>query len=215
MSSTSIGVFLQIGDCFGFLSHIHAFTCSHLTLQPLDSHPLFLSEAMAALGAGEQLTTRAAEIRVRGRYLGLLEWVAFAALEKIRVEMLFGCHVIDVCGIFAPALCLGNESDRVCRAAAVKVGPNGKLLSAVKASGACHPDINHYVIGLEASGPGPSHEAGGAFSDCAHRCALRANWVLRATVRDGDCALDAMVSGLGVDRTSASRQCLRTRIADF
>ena len=141
--------------------------------------------------------------------------MAFAALEKIKVQMLMGEHAIDVCAIFAPALCHWDESGRVCRTAAVRVGPKGKLLSALKASGACYPDINHYVIGLGASGPGSSHEAGGAFSACAHRCALRANWVLRATVCDGDCALDAMVAGLGMERTKASRQCLRTRIADF
>ena len=170
---------------------------------------------MAALSARAQLAARSAEIRPQGVYLGLLEWMAFAALEKIKIEMLFGDNVMDVCGIFAPALRLGNESNRVCRTAAVRVGPKGRLLSAVKASGTCYPDINHYVIGQEASGPRSPKEAGGAFSPCAHRCALRANWVLRATVCDGDCALDAMVAGLGLERTEASRQGLRARIAFF
>ena len=53
---------------------------------------------MDALIAGAQLAARAAEIRGQGVYLGLLEWVAFAALEKTMVLMLFGSHVLDVCG---------------------------------------------------------------------------------------------------------------------
>ena len=141
--------------------------------------------------------------------------MALAALEKIGVEMLFGDYIIDVVDLFAPALRQGIDFGRVCRTAAVRVGPGGKLLSAVKASGACYPDINHYVIGQEASGPGSSKETGRQFSSCAHRCALRTGWVLRATVTDGDCALDAMVSSLGLERTQASRQGLRARIADF
>ena len=86
--------------------------------------------------------------------LGLLEWAAFAALEKVRVDMLFGQDVVDVCEMFAPALGLGDDCRPVCRTAAVRVGSKGQLLSALKANGACYPDINHYVIGQTASGPG-------------------------------------------------------------
>ena len=132
----------------------------------------------------------------------------------MKLEMLFGAHVLNVREIFAPALSHGKDSGRLCRTAAVRVGPKGQLLSAVQDSGACYPDINHYVIGREASGPGSSQDAGRHFSRCAHRCAHRANWVLRTTVTNGDCALDAMVASL-VERTAASRECLRTRIADF
>ena len=170
---------------------------------------------MAGLGDSAPLAARSAEIRTNGVYLGLLEWVAFAALDKIRVEMLFGDYIMDVVDIFAPALRQGIDFGRVCRTAAVRVGPGGKLLSAVKASGACYPDINHYVIGQKASGPGSSKEIGRQFSACAQRCALRTGWVLQATVTDGHCALDAMVFGIGLERTQASRQTLRARIADF
>ena len=82
-----------------------------------------------------QLATRVAQIRVSGTYLGLLEWVAFAALEKVRVEMLFGQDVVDVYEIFAPALGLGSDCRGVCRTAAVRVGSKGQLLSALKANG--------------------------------------------------------------------------------
>ena len=177
-----------------------------------------LSSDMAAPPASAvaaQIAARAEEMRKDGTYLGLLEWVAFAALEGMKVEMLFGDYVLDVREIFAPALRQRNDSGRVCRTAAVRVGPQGSLLSAVKANGACYPDINHYVIGLAASEPVSSVPAVRAFSSCAHKCALRVNWVLRPTVTDGDCALDAMVASLGVERTMASRQCLRQRIADF
>ena len=129
--------------------------------------------------------------------------------------MLFGDYVMSVREILAPSLCHGYDSGRVCRTAAVRVGQKGSLLSATKANGACYPDINHYVIGLAASAPVSSVPAVRAFSPCAHKCALRVNWVLRPTVTDGDCALDAMVASLGVERTKASRQCLRKRIADF
>ena len=104
--------------------------------------------------AEAQLAARVGQIRVNGTYLGLLEWVAFVALEKVRVEMLFGQDVVDVCEICAPALGLGSDCRRVCHNAAVRVGSKGQLLSALKANGARYPDINHYVIGQAASGPG-------------------------------------------------------------
>ena len=63
---------------------------------------------MEGLCASAQLSARSKEIRTNGVYLGLLEWVAFVALEKIRVEMLFGDYIMDVGEIFAPALCHGD-----------------------------------------------------------------------------------------------------------
>ena len=87
---------------------------------------------MAGLGDSAPLAARSAEIRTNGVYLGLLEWVALAALEKIGVEMLFGDYIMDVVDIFAPALHQVIDFGRVCRTAAVRVGPGGKLLSAVK-----------------------------------------------------------------------------------
>ena len=106
--------------------------------------------ATLASAVAAQIAARAEEIRKDGTYLGLLEWVAFAALEGMMIEMLFGDYVLNVREVFAPALRLRKDSGRVCRTAAVRVGPRGSLLSAVKASGACYPDINHYVIGLAA-----------------------------------------------------------------
>ena len=161
------------------------------------------------------LRARSAEIHDDGVYLGLLEWVVFSVLEMMTALMLFGEYVLNVGQVFAPALCPCLDSARVCRVAAVRVGPKGKLLSAVGASGACYPDINHYVIGQEASGPVDVSPPAGQVSVCAHRCALRANWILRDTVMQGDCAPDCMVHSLGLQRTEASRQCVRRRISDF
>ena len=99
------------------------------------------------------LVLRSAQVVEAGVYLGLLEWVAFSVNERMSVLMLFGENVLNVGHVFAPALSQGFDSARVCRVAAVRVGPQGKLLSAVGANGACYPNVNHYVIGQEASGP--------------------------------------------------------------
>ena len=78
----------------------------------------------AVVGAvAAQIASRAEEIRRDGVYLGLLEWIAFVALEGVRVEMLFGDYVMDIREVFAPALRLRGDSGRVCRIAAVRVGP--------------------------------------------------------------------------------------------
>ena len=47
-----------------------------------------VAPAVGAVAA--QIASRAKEIRTDGVYLGLLEWIAFVALEGVRVEMLFG-----------------------------------------------------------------------------------------------------------------------------
>ena len=87
-------------------------------------------------------------------------------------------------------------------------------MSAVQASGACYPNINHWPWGA-----GFGAKAGSSkscqFSPCGHGAAMRVSWTLKETVRDGDCALDTMLHGLQQEQTGASRQRLRQRIADF
>ena len=127
---------------------------------------------MADVSVTDRIALRAAEMRKGGVYLGLLEWVAFAAMEKVRVIMLFGDSPLDVLQVFAPAFCQGLDPNRVCRVVAVRVGRGGVLLSAVRRNGACFPDINHYVIGKVASQPLPALDARKDFSKCARCCAL-------------------------------------------
>ena len=136
-------------------------------------------------------------------------------LERMTVLILFGEYVLNVGLVFAPALCPCLDNARICRVVAVRVGPGGGLRSAVRENGSCYPDINHYVIGLEASGPVDVRASVGQMSSCAHKCALRVNWILREAVMQGDCALDCMAHSLGHERAQASRQCIRKRIADF
>ena len=42
------------------------------------------------------LRERIAEVRKPGRYLGFLEWVAWAVDRKRRVLMLYGSEVLDI-----------------------------------------------------------------------------------------------------------------------
>ena len=53
-------------------------------------------------------------------YLGLLERLAFVAMEGMRIEMMFGESVMDVCSVFATASRQGWDAGRVWRTAALR-----------------------------------------------------------------------------------------------
>ena len=140
------------------------------------------------------LSERIAEVRTPGQYLGFLEWVAWAVARKRRVYMRYGGQVWDIVSLFAPALQpIAYEGE--CRVAAARVQTFGEPLAA-------GPDVvpNHFLIGVasgsvrdEASRVHPCTSARGA--------ALRAGWLLKGTVAQGDCGVDVMAYHLGLERT--------------
>ena len=84
------------------------------------------------------------------------------------------------------------------------------------------PILNHFVIGV-ASGRAAASDVepavvGAAVVDsasCAKRAALRAGWILKTTVSDGDCGPDVMAYHLGLPRNIETWAGLREAIADF
>ena len=165
------------------------------------------------------ILTRAAEVRQPGEYLGFLEWVAWGVLSRRRVFMLFGSHVCDVIEVFAPEV-LPIAFEGVCRVAAVVYADGGALLAAGFGAHA-GSFANHFVIAV-ASAESPAEIAAEGFApavahlpSCARRAALRAGWLLRGTVAQGDCGVDAMAYSLRRERTPATWAELREAIAEF
>jgi len=158
------------------------------------------------------ITRRVREVRKPASYLGFLEWVAWGALYKRQVLMLFGNQEWDIMPLFAPQH-PPIEYVGVCRVGAVRLEAGGKLLSAGLASSATI-DVNHFVIGVAS---GSAREATYALesSSCARRAAMQAGWLLKETVCQGDCALDAMAYHLGLERSEPTWTELRHAIADF
>ena len=155
---------------------------------------------------------RSQKVRKAGSYLGLLEWVAWSALSKRRVLMLFGDDVWDLMEVFATDL-LPIEFEGDCKVAAVCWRTGGKLLSAGRRTSA-DPGVNHYVIGV-ASGSAREKGSLDRPSTSARRAALHAGWILKDTVAQGDCALDVMAYHLGLERAQPVWDSIRMTIADY
>ena len=161
---------------------------------------------------------RALEVRRAGGYLGLFEWVVWGHMHNHRVEMLFGLSVRELLAWFAPGLGPASPGlpERIARVAAVQCTARQGVWLAAQGS---LPQMNHFVISVPSTkrqldgtpGPKPS----GAFTKCAKGAALRAGWLLKDTVSDGNCAPDTMAYYEGLERSQASYCLVRSRIADF
>ena len=128
-------------------------------------------------------------------------------MNERRVLMLFGQNVVDLFDFMAPALA-PSLARPPCRVVAVRMtGTPGKYRTAVPTGSGLGdagfvPKISHYVIGV-ASAPDPSVAVApadlGPPPSCATLAALRAGWVLKHTVAQGDCGIDvrAHFQGLG------------------
>ena len=126
--------------------------------------------------------------------------------------MLFGDEVWDILEVFAPDLLpmyvLGE-----CRVAAVRLQTGGQMIVAGRRTSG-DASANHYVIGV-ASGLARDKGLPINPSTSAKRGALRAGWILKDTIAQGDCGLDVMAYHLGLERTQASWDSIRRDIADF
>ena len=164
------------------------------------------------------MKVRSGKVRKPKEYIGFLEWVIWGHMHNKRVELLFGSTTYDIIDMFAPGLAARNPDQpwAVARVAAVRAtGVEGKWAAAVGDV----PVLNHFVIGASS---GPSGADGAAVvgtavapASCAKRAALRAGWILKATIADGDCAPDAMAHHLCLPRDEETWQPIREAIADF
>ena len=153
---------------------------------------------------------RAAGVRVMGMHLGIFDWLCFQAVKRVRVLTLFGSEVVDTWKIFGLAL-PPITFDRTHHVAAVRL--RGGSLRVPDGLGA---GINHFVIGV----PAKEHAFGPSCGDadqpsCARKAGLRAGWLLKDTVADGNCAPDCMCHMLGLPRNAASWRTMRNDVADY
>ena len=164
------------------------------------------------------LIVRSTEVRKPKALIGFLEWLIWGHMHNKRVVMLFGSITFDIIDVFAPGLVARNPDQpwAIAKVAAVRAtGVEGKWTAAVGNL----PTLNHFVIGVSS---GPSGADGAAVVDtvvapasCAKRAALRAGWILKPTVADGDCGPDAMAHHLCLPRDEGTWQRIREAIADF
>ena len=187
------------------------------------TYPYFCLCFEAMEDAGALMRTRSDEVRQLGQNTGLLEWLAWGVLNQRRVMMLFGETVVDLFEWFAP-MHAPSPTNPPCFVAAVGMtATQDQWSSAVPhrpGLGEAHalPRVSHYVIGV------PSHAARsgavapeclGSPPQCARLAALRAGWGLKATVAQGDCAIDVMAYYQSFERHENTWKHLRGQIADF
>ena len=92
------------------------------------------------------IATRAGEVRCSGAWIGLSEWIAWACMREVAVQMLIGSYIVDPVATVAPQLRV--ESPRAaCKVAAVQAVRATTWQSAT-GGGHWKPQINHYVIGV-------------------------------------------------------------------
>ena len=149
-------------------------------------------------------------MRLMGMYLGIFDWLCFQAVKRVRVLILFGSEVVDIWKIFGLEL-PPISFDRTHHVAAVRL--RGGSLRVPDGLGA---GINHFVIGV----PAKNHAFGPSCGDagqpsCARKAGLRAGWLLKDTVANGDCAADCMCHMLGLPRNAASWRTMRNDVADY
>ena len=181
-----------------------------------------------ATGVGDEIAeairVRAGEIEEMGAYIGFYEWTVFGVCFGMRVEMLFGSHIVDVTGVFAPGVAF--QPAGVARVCAVRVGSGGRLLSARPSALGHIPRVNHFVIGMRAAAEDgarvpdmpPVEEEGAASvprAATARADALLVHWALLPTAAQGDCGIDTMTHFLRRDREPSSWAVLRKELAAF
>ena len=78
----------------------------------------------------KSIQLRATEIRQLGIYIGLYEWLAWSALQRIDVEMLFGSHVVILREVLAPWL--DPLAGCVCRVVVVCTGLRSPMAASLE-----------------------------------------------------------------------------------
>ena len=171
-----------------------------------------------AAGQGEQIRLRAEQVR-DGDYVGMFEWLAWAAMKKARVLMMFGSAQVDVTEIFGHGMPEFSGGYHCVHRVAAVHSKDGRWLSATVRGGAI-PKVNHYVIGVTATaeerGAAPQEPKGGvALAAGARKAAMDGGWMLKATESTGNCAFDAMAYHTHQVREPATWQSIRDVVADY
>ena len=102
-----------------------------------------------AAGQGEQIRVRAEQVR-DGDYVGIFEWLVWAATKKARVLMMFGSAHVDVTEVFGHGIPEFSDGYHCVHRVVAVHSKDGRRLSATVRGGA-QSNINHYVIGVAAT----------------------------------------------------------------
>ena len=153
---------------------------------------------------------RAEAVRSLGEYIGFFEWLAWSALKKIRLEMLFGNHVLDLQEFIAPWLVSGSAV--VCRVAVVKFIAQDLYEAATIAEGLC---ANHFVACKVVSSSASCSPPVGVAPKNAKKAAMQVGWMMLPTDATGNCGIDVMAYSLGLERCPATWKAIREELAQY
>ena len=152
-------------------------------------------------------------------WLGFFEWVCWGAMRQATTLILFGSAFVDVRATFAPALPCPGPGAPVHRVGAVRVVEGGAWRSACTEDNVL-VDVNHFAIGLPIAGVAASAvetAITAAPDDGSHAslAAAKAGWGLKATVCQGDCAVDVMAYHDGRERCADTWKGIRLELEKF
>ena len=179
--------------------------------------------------------TRAGQLSLVGAWIGLFDWLMYAALFKKRVLMLIGSNIIDIVKLLGGADFGLPANAPVCRVIAAWF--EGGVSYAVVRGNSGAPRVNHYLVGTPLQGsavkaiPGECshHEVnvvsgGSSLSAKAsmstsrvlacHAAACK-GWHMHLTQAAGDCGIDCMCFFENIERTQQSYRSVRSRLCDF
>ena len=112
-----------------------------------------------------QVRRRAQALSKLGNWIGLFDWVCWAADQKVVLYVLFGANRIDVLDLFYPAVraTLGEEAQRLyvvgVRRGKATIGEDEPLGSWVPAASSAelHPSMYHWVAAAPVAALGATH----------------------------------------------------------
>ena len=175
---------------------------------------------MGALSMSAEVTAairqRAQQVRNDGVYIGLFEWLAFAAIAKQRVVMLFGSAPVDITAVYG---CVVPDLQ------ALEYHPLSFAVIACNADGteahyttALNFRMNHYMLGVPSVGaaacePGPFEGSPTDSPRSVYVAAFSAGYAVHESVAQGDCGVHVQALLRGWLGTPAEQTAMRRELA--
>ena len=164
-----------------------------------------------------------------GQWLGVFDWVVWAASRLVALQFLFGDTLIDVGAVFAPKLVphvSGGAPASICTAICCMSTARGLLPAAT--SDDLFPRMNHYVLAI----PLPSRAPSSPVADSTWRASAgptgsasaahslravcqRAGYAVIETVTDGNCGPHTMAKFERRDETPLVFRLIRKELAAY
>ena len=175
------------------------------------------------------IRSRADTVVNMGQWLGVFDWVVWAASRLVALQFLFGETLIDVGAVFAPKL-VPHVSDgapaSICTAICCMSTARGLLPAAT--SDDLFPRMNHYVLAI----PLPSRASSSPVADSTWRASAgpvgsasaahslravcqRAGYAVIETVTDGNCGPHTMAKFERRDETPLVFRLIRKELAAY